>query len=80
MKATEKQIGGNHYEMKIQPAEFIEANQIKFLEGNAIKYLCRHESKHGQEDILKAIHYCELILELRYNINANSGKTTIEGN
>ena len=42
-----KQIGGDHYSMPIQPAEFINKNNIPFAEGNAIKYLCRH-SKRGK--------------------------------
>ena len=40
--ALEKQVGGNHYkDLKIQPIEFIHANNIPFCEANAIKYLCR---------------------------------------
>lgn len=67
MSALDKQEGGNHYkDMKIQPVEFIDANQIPFLEGNVIKYICRHANKNGAQDIHKVIHYCELILELRY--------------
>ncbi len=30
--------------MPIQPAEFINKNNIPFAEGNAIKYLCRHKN------------------------------------
>lgn len=55
---TPKQIGGTHYEkMKIQPIEFIEANNLGFHVGNAIKYICRYESKNGIQDIDKAIDY-----------------------
>jgi hypothetical protein len=65
--ALEKQVGGTHYaEMLIQPVEFIVANEIGFLEGNIIKYVCRHQVKNGAEDIKKAIHYCELLLEIKY--------------
>ena len=68
MKATEEQVGGNHYkEMAIQPIEFIHKNNIPFIEGNIIKYICRHKSKNKADDIRKAIHYCKLILELEYN-------------
>lgn len=63
----EKQVGGNHYAtMAITPTEYILANDIGWLEGNAIKYLSRHKNKNGKEDIEKAIHYCELILEKEY--------------
>lgn len=68
MKASEKQIGGNHYQhMKIKPTEFILANNIPFLEGNVIKYVCRHKHKNGKEDIEKAIHYLQLLLEHEYH-------------
>ena len=65
--ALEQQVGGDHYRgMKIQPIEFIQANNIPFAEGNCIKYLCRHQAKNGAEDVRKVIHYCRLILELVY--------------
>ena len=64
--ALEKQVGGKHYRgMKIQPAEFINENKLLFAEGNAIKYICRHQSK--AQDIEKAIHYLEMILERDYS-------------
>ena len=64
-----KQVGGEHYRnMKIQPAEFINENKLLFAEGNAIKYICRHSFKGKQEDIKKAIHYLEMILERDYNV------------
>lgn len=67
-RATEEQIGGNHYkEMAIQPIEFITKNNIPYMEGNIIKYICRHRNKNKAEDIKKIIHYCKLILELEYN-------------
>lgn len=65
--ALNKQVGGNHYaSMEIQPVEFITRNELGFLEGNIIKYVCRHHAKNGVEDIKKAIHYCELLLQTKY--------------
>ena len=65
--ALRKQVGGSHYAtMKIQPVEFITANELGFLEGNIVKYVCRHHAKNGAEDIKKAIHYCELLLQTKY--------------
>lgn len=65
--ALDKQVGGGHYKkMAIQPVEFIEKNNIPYLEGNAIKYICRHAEKGGEQDIDKAIHYLQLLKELRY--------------
>ena len=66
--SLEKQVGGKHYSsMKIQPAHFINENKLLFAEGNAIKYICRHSKKGGEEDIKKAIHYLEMILERDYS-------------
>lgn len=63
----QKQVGGAHYKkMKIQVVEFVDKNQIPYLEGNAIKYICRHAEKGGVQDIDKAIHYLQLLKELRY--------------
>tara|TARA_R110002020_G_scaffold88623_1_gene217393 strand:- start:519 stop:854 length:336 start_codon:yes stop_codon:yes gene_type:complete len=61
------QKGGNHYkDFKIQPSQFINENKIMFAEGNVLKYICRHSKKGKAEDIRKAIHYCEMILERDY--------------
>ncbi|HEX7046559.1 MAG TPA: DUF3310 domain-containing protein [Gammaproteobacteria bacterium] len=68
MSAQDTQIGGSHYkDFAIQPVEFIHANGIGYLEGNAIKYLCRHKNKNGRQDLEKAKHYIELLLELEYD-------------
>ena len=67
MSALNKQEGGGHYKgLTIQPVEYITANGIAYLEGNVIKYVTRHHMKNGAEDIKKAIHYLELILQLQY--------------
>ena len=62
-----RQVGGKHYkQMAIQPSVFINENNLPFAEGNAIKYICRHKLNGKKEDILKAIHYLEMILERDY--------------
>jgi len=67
-KAFFKQVGGQHYKkFKIQPSRFINENKLLFAEGNAIKYLCRHKDKGGKQDLLKAIHYIEMIIERDYS-------------
>ena len=68
MSVYKKQIGGSHYKtMKIQPSQFINDNKLLFAEGNAIKYICRHAHKGGREDLKKAIHYIEMIIERDYS-------------
>ena len=66
-KATDKQVGGDHYkDCAIQPVDYIVKNNLDFLEGNVVKNITRHKTKNGIEDIRKVIHYAELILELKY--------------
>lgn len=68
-KSFFKQIGGVHYQKyKIQPSKFINDNKLPFAEGNAIKYIVRHQDKGGKQDLLKAIHYIEMIIERDYGI------------
>jgi hypothetical protein len=63
-KATDKQVGGNHYkDKKLQPWDIIDALDLNFYEGNALKYLIRYKEKNGVEDLKKSIHYIEKIIE-----------------
>lgn len=61
-----RQVGGNHYDMPIQPVEFIERNGLGFCVGNCIKYLCRYQKKNGKQDLEKAKHYIDLLIQLEY--------------
>lgn len=70
MSALDKQEGGSHYkDCSIQPVQYIEANNIAFLEGCVIKRCTRHDKPtgKGRQDIEKAIHELQLLLELRYS-------------
>jgi hypothetical protein len=63
--ANETQVGGDHYKKQsIEPWDFIVANDIGFLEGNAIKYLTRWKSKNGLQDLEKARHYVDKLIEV----------------
>lgn len=63
--ALDHQEGGAHYKnMAIQPVEFIQRNGIPWCEANAIKYLCRWRHKNGIEDLKKARHYIDLLIEM----------------
>jgi len=64
--ALKRQEGGSHYNLPIQPIQYITANGLGFIEGNIIKYATRHDKKGGAEDVAKIIHYAELLLELKY--------------
>jgi hypothetical protein len=52
--------------MAIQPVEYIYRNGLGFIEGAVIKYVSRHKAKGGAEDLRKAAHFIELLLELEY--------------
>lgn len=65
------QVGGNHYkDMPIQPVEFIHANGIPYIEGAVIKYVCRWRNKNGLDDLQKALHFIELLMQLEKNKEA----------
>lgn len=69
--ALDKQESGDHYKkMKIQPIEYITANAMPYLDGNVIKYISRHRAKGKADDIRKAIHYLQIILESEYGVQA----------
>jgi len=69
MSAYDKQVGGSHYKkMKIQPSKFVIENELLFPEGNVIKYICRHRYKNGKEDLEKAVHFIEMIIERDYKL------------
>ena len=68
------QVGGDHYKDKaIQPWDamqsWMSAEQFEgYLRGNIIKYIARYPDKHGLEDIRKAQHYLEKLINLKETI------------
>ena len=65
-RATERQIGGNHYKGKIQPIELIVSHNLDFIDGNIVKYAVRNKKGEDlKEKYDKIIHYCELAKELK---------------
>ena len=66
-KVYSKQIGGTHYQkFKIQPSKFVIENELLYPEGCVIKYILRHRLKGKREDLKKAIHFIEMIIERDY--------------
>ena len=65
--ANTKQIGGSHYKAPIECWDYIIANELGYLEGTAIKYITRWKKKNGVEDIKKAIHFLEKLIETAEN-------------
>lgn len=73
-RANDSQQGGTHYlGMPIQPWDFITANSLTFLEGSVVKYIARWRRKGGLEDLRKAQHFLEKLIEVE-TINAEKEK------
>lgn len=67
MNSLKEQVDGSHYKtMKIQPAEFCMANNLNYCQSNAIKYLVRYKDKNGLEDLKKAKHCIDILMDLEY--------------
>lgn len=59
------QIGGGHYKgMAIQPVEYIHRNGLGYCEGAVVKYVSRWRAKGGVEDLKKARHFIDLLIEM----------------
>ena len=69
MSVWKKQVGGKHYiKYKIQPSHFVVENKLLYPEGCVIKYILRHQDKGGKQDLLKAKHFIDMIIERDYKI------------
>ena len=67
MSALKTQEGGDHYlKMKIQTMEFSMANSLNACQHTAIKYICRYKDKDGKQDLLKARHVIDMMIEMEY--------------
>jgi len=64
MSANDKQVGGEHYQQPIQAWDYITLNRLGYLEGNIIKYVTRYKQKHGVQDLEKAKHYLDKLIEI----------------
>jgi len=63
--ANTRQEGGNHYKtLAIQPWDYIIQNNLGFLEGNVIKYVTRWKEKEGLQDLQKARHFLDKLIEV----------------
>jgi len=71
VRATRKQVGGMHYKgAGIQPIEYSYANNLSPNLTNVVKYITR-DKDDKVKDLLKAIHYIELELELVHKVDPN---------
>jgi hypothetical protein len=64
MSANDRQVDGKHYQLEIQPWDYITMNRLGYLEGNIIKYVTRYKEKNGVKDLEKARHYIDKLIEV----------------
>jgi hypothetical protein len=65
MSALKEQVAGQHYkDMAIQPVEYIHKNGLGFIEGCVVKYVSRWREKGGLEDLRKARHFIDMLIEM----------------
>ena len=80
MSVWKKQIGGKHYiKYKIQPSKFVVENKLLYPEGSVIKYILRHRDKGGKEDLEKAKHFIDMIIERDYEEEKEKKESWVEG-
>lgn len=78
-EALKKQVGGGHYKkLAIQPVEYITKNNLSFIEGSVVKYVTRWKDKNGVEDLKKAIHLLEILIEMQEDSSQNCKTETTQ--
>lgn len=64
MSALDTQVGGDHYKsMPIQPMEYSMANNLDACQHTVIKYVTRFREKGGVQDLQKAKHVIDMLIE-----------------
>jgi hypothetical protein len=62
---SKTQVGGTHYSKhKIQPWDYVAANDLGYFEGSIVKYITRWRDKGGVEDLKKARHFLDKLIEV----------------
>lgn len=64
MSANDRQVGGTHYKLGRQHWDYVQRSLGgRYLEGTITKYIARWRKKNGVEDLNKALHYLEKLIE-----------------
>ena len=80
--ALDSQVGGAHYkDMAVQPWQALEAwltpeEYRGYHKGVAIAYLAREQSKGGMQDIEKAMHHLQRLIEMQGEDSADNTETS----
>ena len=78
MSANDRQINGDHYRGAIQTWDYIVANDLGFLEGNIVKYVTRFRKKNGIQDLEKAQHYLQKLIEVENERLRRASNTNVQ--
>jgi hypothetical protein len=79
MSANEKQVGGKHYKSGYEHWDLAVAIPLGYLEGTTTKYISRWRKKGGMQDLEKALHYLDKLIEVTfYNVNRVLGRLEIK--
>ena len=60
-----EQVGGTHYNLEIEPVHIMIEHNLNWFQGEILKYVSRHTKKNGKQDLEKAIHICDMYLDLK---------------
>lgn len=75
MNANDTQVAGDHYKRhKYETWDVILDWELGYLDGNAVKYLSRWRLKGGVQDLKKAAHYIQKLIEVEEFNDGNPGK------
>ena len=59
------QVGGNHYQFEIEPVNLMVKYYLNWFQGEILKYVSRHTKKNGKQDLEKALHICDMAIDLK---------------
>jgi hypothetical protein len=73
MSANESQIGGDHYKTTYEHWDLCVKIPLGYLEGCTTKHVSRWRKKLGIQDLQKALHYLDKLIEIaNYDIKRNN--------
>lgn len=74
MSANERQVGGGHYNKEGEQHwdRIYRLYGRGYFVGCATKYIERYHLKNGKQDLEKAIHFIQKLMELEYPLEAES--------
>ena len=82
--ATNNQVAGTHYKSaRIQPIDYIYANNRSYNLGSCLKYITRTkgDKKDRVTDLMKAKHFIDLELQMVHGVDSDGndiGKYSVE--